>query len=711
MKSANTLMIRTNILPKIIFLSLLFFGPLRGTAQANQTYGQRIAELLKELKSGQKDSFEIYLGIANAYTNVHNDSALVFIEYATDLASTKNSQQSFDILAVRERYKAMKREFSATVLLNHQKIKIARKLATVHPLFQSYFSMGSSFVSMRKIDSAEVYFTKAKELVPKIATDEFDLLGQYHSALGIFHSRQQELDTAMDNYTVALDYFEKAQNIYRIGNIHNSIGVTFLKNNRFRKAIESFKKALEYGKAGASNLQNYLSNINMSACYYNLADLDVSLQCALKAKIYAEKMDNSDYLATTYDTLAALYADLNEPAKAVMYNYRALDIYGKSKNYEGYVFTLQNLALANIRMERLDKARVHAEKALEISKKQRIVVEQPYIFDLISTLDSMQGRPQEALKNYKLSIRIADSIKNERTNANINKLQVEYRTLEKEKEIQKLNTQNKAKELSLVRKRFQNYALTGALIFALVIAGGLYSRFKTKGKLNKELALKNQDLMEKRALLENALAEREVLIREIHHRVKNNLQLITSMLNLQGEHTGDGEINQFLKRSQARIASMALVHRTLYNSRTPGTINLKNYLNELINAIFDSFDFGTRKITYEVQSEDTILDIDTTINLGIVVNELIYNSFKHAFKNRESGHLNIRVRKEKEQLKILISDDGIGISLPLETKKNDSFGLTLATLLMQQLEGTFDINSDEKGTQIVMTVMIPNSSD
>ncbi len=190
-----------------------------------------------------------------------------------------------------------------------------------------------------------------------------------------------------------------------------------------------------------------------------------------------------------------------------------------------------------------------------------------------------------------------------------------------------------------------------------------------------------------------SLKEKEVLLKEIHHRVKNNLQIISSLLSLQMDAATNTQSANFFADNTRRIRSMALVHETLYQSKNISEVNFADYLHSLIRFIKDSHKNDKAiRLLLDVSAHN--LKIDTAIPCGLIVNELITNSYKHAFTGQMEGEIRLKFSKEKNRnCKITISDNGIGLPKKFSVEKSASLGLQLVTLLTEQLDGTLSIKN------------------
>lgn len=199
--------------------------------------------------------------------------------------------------------------------------------------------------------------------------------------------------------------------------------------------------------------------------------------------------------------------------------------------------------------------------------------------------------------------------------------------------------------------------------------------------------------------LKSSLEEKIVLLREIHHRVNNNLQIISSLFNLQSNYV-DENSKDILMASQSRVKSMAMIHEKLYQSPDMTRINMKDYIESFVSGLFSLYMVETTAIHLQTDLEDIEMGIDTAIPVGLIINELVTNSLKHAFPaGNEGGIIEISFRKEGELLTLKIADNGIGLPerRKIETKK--SLGLQLVSNLVNQLDGTMMV-SGENGTEV-----------
>lgn len=201
------------------------------------------------------------------------------------------------------------------------------------------------------------------------------------------------------------------------------------------------------------------------------------------------------------------------------------------------------------------------------------------------------------------------------------------------------------------------------------------------------------DRLKAEAKIQASLKEKEVLLKEIHHRVKNNLYVISNLLDLQSDTVDDEGVQNLFADSQNRIQTMALIHEQLYQSDNLAQINLADYINNLVNNLLSSLDTSFCLIQTVVNAEPIHLDLETAIPCGLLINELVTNSFKYAFPNSLEGEIKIELHSiEDRRYQLIISDNGIGIPERIDWQDSPSLGLRLVNILAEQLEATIELD-------------------
>ncbi|MEN9638174.1 MAG: putative sensor histidine kinase pdtaS, partial [Bacteroidota bacterium] len=191
----------------------------------------------------------------------------------------------------------------------------------------------------------------------------------------------------------------------------------------------------------------------------------------------------------------------------------------------------------------------------------------------------------------------------------------------------------------------------------------------------------------------DSLKEKEVLLQEVHHRVKNNLQVISSILSLQGSYVSDESTIRILKESQERIKAMSFIHETLYRTADFSKLEFTDYIKTIASNLVQSYRTVSTIILFEPELDTVYLNLDQSIPCGLIVNELMSNALKYAFKDRAEGRLRLILKQEKEFIELEVSDDGVGLGDHFKFEKHDSLGIQLVYSLVEQLDGVMQVES------------------
>ena len=205
-------------------------------------------------------------------------------------------------------------------------------------------------------------------------------------------------------------------------------------------------------------------------------------------------------------------------------------------------------------------------------------------------------------------------------------------------------------------------------------------------------------------LTQKRLKEKEVLLKEIHHRVKNNLQIVSSLLDLQSLKRSDVNTQTALHESQVRVRAMALIHEKLYQSQSQASINFGEYVKSLATDLFRSYQFNIARVKLNIHVDEALLDLDHAVSCGLILNELITNVLKYAFPADRAGNIWVELHNQPDhRLNLRVADDGVGIPANVDIKNTKTLGFQLVTNLVDQLNGTLEIKQTN-GTMIDVTI-------
>ncbi|MBF4507309.1 sensor histidine kinase [Flavobacterium sp. JLP] len=281
------------------------------------------------------------------------------------------------------------------------------------------------------------------------------------------------------------------------------------------------------------------------------------------------------------------------------------------------------------------------------------------------------------------------------------RLNIIYETEKKSMDIVKLKNKTLLQQSRLKNEAFLRNSMITFLLLLLIILGLLYKRFTFKKRTNRLLEVQQEEINQKNVELQNMLVEKEWLLREIHHRVKNNLQMVVGLLASQVEFLKNEEAIQAINNSQNRIYSMSLIHQKLYQSEDLSIINMPSYIFELTEYLKDSFEIGN-EIRFILDIDSFNLPLSHSIPIGLIFNEAVTNAIKYAFPNNENGIINISLKTtDNHNYTLIIQDNGIGLPDDFDPYNNPSLGVKLMHGLSADIDGKFLITNAD-GTKITL---------
>jgi two-component system, sensor histidine kinase PdtaS len=313
--------------------------------------------------------------------------------------------------------------------------------------------------------------------------------------------------------------------------------------------------------------------------------------------------------------------------------------------------------------------------------------------------DSASGDFIGAIRHYQQSIFLKDSLLAGEHDKELNFLKVQFETAEKERNIDLLQ-----KEAQLQGRKLEESAQlrmwSGAAMLLLVaFLAILYNRNRLKNLKNIQLERQQEIINENNLSLSQLVREKEWLLKEVHHRVKNNLQIVTSLLNSQSDLIGEGPVLDALLEGKHRIQAMAMIHQRLYNTDEYSRVMMPTYISELVDYLKESYNPGTR-IIFKLSIDPVALNLSVAVPLALILNEVISNSLKHGFPDCREGTITVELQSPGGQTKLLkISDDGIGIPPSVDESNPNSFGLRLIRGFTSDISGILKIEKNN-GTSI-----------
>jgi len=555
-----------------------------------------------------------------------------------------------------------------------------------------------------------------------------------HSAIlyneGLAYSSMLKYDTAIIILDKAIEGLKESKDSFRLGRIYGELGKIYGRRGIFNSSIENLLNAVKIQKQIGDSTA-LASNLNgLGIVHKNLKKYDLARNYLNEAMVIFKIINQKSGEISTLTNIAAINDLQGNVDEAIQGYYDIIEMAKGNKRYEQLLaIAHNNIGMAYKKTDRLNEAYEAFQEAYAMLKKGSGSREELAILSNMATVAYDIGKTSKSqeylnlyvgpaeeqkmfdglLQAYVLKSKMAkdkndadlsyqnmvqamaykDSLNN-RMRADVTlELSAKYENEKKEQEIALLNAEKELAATKLTAARRQTYGLLGGL---LLISGLLFSVFRLYRKTQSQ-----------NTIISKALSEKEILLREIHHRVKNNLQFISSLLGLQTEHVQDKVALGALEEGQNRVQSMALIHQNLYQEDNLTGVDMKQYFTKLTRGLFDSYNIRKGQITLNLNIEDVNLDVDTVIPIGLIVNELVSNSLKYAFPGDRQGVITVGLKEEDSALLLQVSDDGIGISENAKETLGKSFGYRLVNVFKDQLQAELSIDGSD-GTLVEMII-------
>ncbi|UOE47011.1 sensor histidine kinase [Mucilaginibacter sp. SMC90] len=420
-------------------------------------------------------------------------------------------------------------------------------------------------------------------------------------------------------------------------------------------------------------------------------------------KILAQQVD-------MYEAFGNIYVAMKDYPKAEEYYLKMMDVY-KVTNFSKDFYTTneqmvtdfvhynETMAGFYLLTQQFKKAGIYTRQILSLPSNKIRPITLTKIHNMQFRVDSASGSYVSAIKHFEVHKRLDDSLFNAIKNKQIEELDISYKTKENKQSIRLLQVQSKNQQAELQKVNMQRNITFGGVAMLIIIAGLAFNGYRHKQRSNQQLQLKqteinNQNLSLQKLLNEkdNLLDEKDWLLKEVHHRVKNNLQIVMSLLNTQSAFLKNNAALAAIRESQNRVQAIALIHQKLYSNSDVSYIDMSVYINELISYLADCYNPGDRGIRFEQIVQPVKLDVAQAVPVGLILNEAITNAIKYAFP-MQRGEIKIALQLAEETIILTIADNGIGLPTDFDIQNASSLGMEMMKALSKQLGGYFKMGN------------------
>ena len=473
---------------------------------------------------------------------------------------------------------------------------------------------------------------------------------------------------AMEDYIMDMKKTIDNGDLFGLAEYNNNVGRYLLLDKSSSVALSNFKKAKGY--------------------------VDVYLNDDTQVKTEKELKDAKLLKGIIEGNIGKSYLQLKQFEEALPYLENSIDLIEENNiglYSEDIIENSLALADCHLQLENFQKAKDILNERLRPLKIEHVIKKNRLLAAYYDKIEDYKNASFYLKKN----VRIADSIN---TNDSSLKKQQLSTVAKYEIENSKRMIDAQKMEMEIARNEMQakdeqiNLVFISLIFTLLGFAGLVYAYLKS---------IKNQRLIaEQKHIIENSLVEKDSLLKEIHHRVKNNLQMVSSLLSLQTKNTRSKAAIEALEEGKSRVKAMALIHQKLYQNDDLSVIEMQGYIESLVNSVQSVFKKGGHNINITIDAEGVELDIDRAIPFGLILNELVSNTFKYAFpEDDENGKIYIHLRKNGDQGFFEYTDNGVGLSEDSEERVNSSMGVRLMKRLVNQLQSTLNIDKTTEGVR------------
>jgi len=508
------------------------------------------------------------------------------------------------------------------------------------------------------------------------------------------------LNKGLEYSLEAVNYLDKAKDKNFAHDCYGELAQIYDELGEAEKSIYWYKKCIE--ERQTRNISQYVVFRTVSLMVVQMIKAKQEKEALALLQQLAKKNTPVGFVerGVLSQSFAYCYTALKRYKDAEVKFLEMIDDY-KTGNVELEVLLIgyYDIGKFYIDLHQYTNAEPYLRQALDLGGSTTLRNKDLYL--LLFKVDSAQGKFLSAINDFQNYKTLNDSIFNVAKSKQINQLMIQYETERKDQNIKLLEKENSLQQGKLTQaNQTRNWIIGVALLFLLII-GLLINNSRLKQRTNKKLQAQQKEIENKNRSLQHLVQEKEWLVKEIHHRVKNNFHIVMGLLGTQSKYLKSEEAIQAITESQHRVHAMSLIHQKLYQSDNLSAINMVDYIHELVNYLRDSFNIA-RSMQFNLQIESIQLDLTHCVPLGLIMNEAITNAIKHAFPDQKEGIISVVFKHVTENhLLLTILDNGTGVPSNLNLEKPNTMGIKLMRGLIEDIEGTFSI-SNNNGTQITI---------
>lgn len=622
--------------------------------------------------------------------------------------STRESKDKAIALTCRALIHWYNGEYNSSIQLNEEAIAIRKLMGDERGIALNHQRIALNYYYKADYDDAINYHKRALDGYRKVG-DKREMAASLNQIALVFHK--------LGDYKNASRYIYEYSKVRQYLEGYQGRTYNLLESTPYFRSKEYFQMELDLQLKALEGLQKRGRDIDILMTYLNLADAQRELGNPQNVLSYLKKADQYykkvGWMSNSYG-IGNAYLKVGEIDSAILTFQKSIEVASKKgtqltlmiahqgfaealfqkgqwkEAFEQYqiglemttamgnkldvVVCLQRIANALLKNNAFREALSKSQQSIQLSQKIKAKKHIRDGYYLQAQILSAMGNFENAYSIYQKGKLLADSLIAGDADLQFAQMQAQFELDKKTEDINLLNQEKQIQEARIRNKDLLIYGFLIVLILSVLLALSIFFRYRQKNKANKVLREQKHQI--------------EMLLGEIHHRVKNNLQVISSLLSIQSDQIQDKTAKMAVLEGQSRVQAMGLIHENIYKAENFAFIQMEEYLKKLSSTLIGSYGFRQDQIEVKIDTANLSVDVDTAIPLGLIINELLTNSLKHAFRATDNPCLWITLRLDENNLLVLeIKDNGGGF---LVSSNQKSFGLRLVNELTRQMGGTID---------------------
>ncbi|MDN3588672.1 histidine kinase dimerization/phosphoacceptor domain -containing protein [Pedobacter aquatilis] len=741
-------MFELNYMKRAILYIILFFGATLANAQTSELDELPMPVLRQKLATAKEDTTKVKLQLASGHLMLlmptkgqrDVDSAINFANQAQTLSRRLNYHYGIinamllevETLYDRGKYKEGVKLAERALSFSRQNQNSDGEARSYHLLSKQYNTNSPAELRTRiwVNDKAIAIFRKNKNIhsLADMLTVNADMLFQADRTTEAlrFLFEALNLGKGVSLRTVEGIYWNIGRNSFRLGDYDNALKYSL-------RALETARKVND------TTAQVCVINLTIASSYIKKQDYYRSLPYSKEVIRIAKKYNHEGFVREGGYQLASAYTHTKQISKAlavldeingrpggflknIALKIEYINTLTYAKQFQRatvYVNELERLlpkifpeniqhimnvhnVLAYFYTEtgKVNKAyqhtELHAQLAHKLNYARGVQTAEYRYYQLVS----IKGDKKSALAHFQKEKAIKDSIDNVSKAYQISLLSIENEAMERNRHIELLTKDALIKDIKMKRVELMQRVAVGGIIVLFVVTALIFSRYRLKQKNNAMLLTQKLEIDKQNDALKHLvsyknqlLGEKDLLLKEVNHRVKNNLQIVMNLLASKSVYLSSESAQQAILDSQSRVRSIALIHDQLYKTDNITQISIFLYINELVDSFYDFLGNDINNIEILCEVDDFMLDVSQAIPIGIILNEMVTNALKYAFPNHQQGTITICVKKVNQFVEVEISDDGVGMPMNFDMSNVNTLGINLLEGLTAQLGGSLQLKN------------------